>query len=353
MTAITKLQSILGDGECAVITGEVGRRYFTKMKSSAGTVLIFKDSAYLIIDFRYFEKAKKVVTDCKVVQQERLYHQMNALFKKHGAQRALIDEGTVTLNEYFALKDNLNIKVLQKSGLSKIVSSLRTVKTEREREKIIKAQRIAEKAYTELLNFIRVGMTEREIALELNRLMFCYGAEDLSFETIALGGANTSVPHGTPGDYKLCDGDFLLMDFGAVYDGYHSDMTRTVAVGHVDDKKASVYDTVLKAQLAGIEKIKAGITCREVDVAARELIDSAGYEGRFGHSFGHGVGLEIHETPNVSPNCDITLKSGMVITAEPGIYLEGEFGVRIEDFGMVTDDGFDNFTKAPKSLLVL
>lgn len=353
MNGIIRLQESLSEGECALFTDDVNRRYFTKMKSSAGAVIIFKQAAYLIIDFRYYEKAKKQVTDCEVIEQDRLYHQINDLIKKYGAVRVLVDESSVTLSEFFSFKDNLKAAVVQKSGLCKTVCSLREVKREDEKEKIIKAQRIAERAYDELLNFISIGKSEREIALELNRLMFCFGAEDISFETIALGGKNTSVPHGTPSEYTLKSGDLLLLDFGAVYDGYHSDMTRTLAVGEIDDKKAFAYSTVLSAQSAAIEKIMSGVKCSDIDKAARDIIDSAGFEGRFGHSFGHGVGLEIHESPNVSPNNQTRLKSGMVITAEPGVYFEGEFGIRIEDFGMVTESGFENFTKTDKSLTTI
>lgn len=353
MNNIQKLQSKLNKDECALLFDGVSRRYFTKMKSSAGTAAIFPDAAYLIIDFRYYEKAKKTVFDCEVIEQNRLYHQINGLIKKHGAKKVMLNNDKVTLSEYFAFKENLKATVLQASDLSKTVTALRNIKTEEEKKKIVHAQRIAEKAYSELLNFVKPGVNEREVALELNRLMFYFGAEDLSFETIALGGANTSVPHGTPGDYKLRSGDFLLLDFGAQYDGYHSDMTRTVAIGEADDKKTEVYNTVLKAQCEAIEKIKAGVKCSEIDMTARKIIDGAGYEGKFGHSFGHGVGLEIHENPNVSSNNDTALRAGMVVTAEPGIYLENEFGVRIEDFGMVTENGFENFTEADKSLTVL
>ena len=353
MNGIIRLQESLKDDECALFTDEVNRRYFTKMKSSAGAVLIFKQAAFLIIDFRYYEKAKKQVTDCEVIEQNRLYHQVNELIKKHGAGRVVVDENSVTLSEFFSLKDNLKASVVQKSGLCKTVCALREVKREDEKEKIIRAQRIAERAYNELLNFISIGKSEREIALELNRLMFSFGAEDISFETIALGGKNTSVPHGTPSEYKLQKGDLLLLDFGAVYDGYHSDMTRTLAVGEIDDKKAFAYSTVLSAQEAAIDKIMSGARCSDIDKVARDIIDSAGFEGRFGHSFGHGVGLEIHESPNVSPNNETRLKSGMVITAEPGVYFEDEFGIRIEDFGIVTDNGFENFTKADKNLTII
>lgn len=353
MTAIEKLQKTLDDNECVYIADPVNRRYLTGMKSSAGVVLVFKDYAYLIIDFRYIEKAREVVKVCDVIEQERLYRQVNKLLKEHNAEQVKIDTDRVTLTEFYALRDNLKAAVLKKSSLTAELAGLRAVKTEAEKQKIISAQRIAERAFCELLNFLKVGVSEREAALELNRLIFEYGAEDLSFETIALGGADTSVPHGTPGDYRLKSGDLFLFDFGAVYDGFHSDMTRTVAIGEPSGDKKKVYETVLAAQEAGIAKIKSGVRCSEPDAAARELIDSSGYKNRFGHSFGHGVGIEIHERPNLSPNNDSFLKTGMVVTAEPGIYIPGEVGVRIEDFGMVTDSGFENFTLMEKKLLVL
>ena len=204
-----------------------------------------------------------------------------------------------------------------------------------------------------MLNFIKPGVTEKEIGLCLDYYMLRNGAEGLSFDTIALTGANTSLPHGVPGESVVKDGDFVLMDYGATYDGYHSDMTRTVCVGKPTEKMEQVYNTVLEAQLKSLEFIKAGVSGSDADKVARDIITNAGYGKMFGHSLGHGVGMEIHETPNASPSSKHIFEENMIVTVEPGIYIPDEFGVRIEDFVIVTADGCENMTKAKKSLISL
>ena len=218
---------------------------------------------------------------------------------------------------------------------------------------MIGAQRIAERALEEILKEIRPGVTEKEIAARLQYLMLHYGASDMSFDPIVVSGPNGSLPHGVPTEKKIQSGEFVTMDFGCIYRGYCSDMTRTVAVGSVTEEMRNVYETVLSAQLAGIEAARAGVTGKEVDGAARAVIAEAGYGAYFGHSFGHGVGVEIHESPNASPMNEKPLPKGAVISAEPGIYLPGKLGVRIEDVIVLTEDGCRNITKAPKELLVL
>ena len=183
--------------------------------------------------------------------------------------------------------------------------------------------------------------------------MLHLGASDMSFDPIVVSGVNGSLPHGVPSEKTIQDGEFVTMDFGCVYHGYCSDMTRTVAVGHVTEEMRRVYDTVLTAQKAGIAAARAGVTGREVDGAARRVIEEAGYGPYFGHSFGHGVGVEIHEAPNAAPSVETALPAGAVISAEPGIYLPGKLGVRIEDVIILTEDGCRNLTRAPKELLVL
>lgn len=354
LTNIEKLQAKIGDFcDCAIITSDVNRRYFTDMKSSAGTVVVFPDKAYLIIDFRYIEKAKSKVKACEVIEQQRLFHQINGLLKKHGAKRIAIESDYLTVSGLIDFKANLKGKIIADKELSRLITSLRTVKSDEEIQKIEKAQRIAEKAFSELLNFIKAGKNEREIALKLDSLMLENGAEALSFETIVLSGKNTSMPHGVPSDKKVEQGDFVLMDFGAVYDGYHSDMTRTVCVGEPTDKQQKIYDIVLDAQKQCIDFAKAGISGSQLDKIARDIISNEGYGECFGHSLGHGVGLEIHEFPNASPNSDYGLLKNSVVTIEPGIYIEGEFGVRIEDFVVLKENGCENLTKAPKELIVL
>ena len=220
---------------------------------------------------------------------------------------------------------------------------------------IRKAQSITDAAFLEILDFIKPGKTEKEVAAYLEYCMRRLGADGLAFETIAAGGPNSAKPHAVPGDRPLRQGDFFTMDYGAYWGGYCSDMTRTVAVGEPTEEMRRVYDTVLAAQLLGIEKAVVGASCRAVDAAARELIYNAGYEGCFGHSLGHSVGIEIHEMPGFSPSIapETTAKEGMVITVEPGIYLEGRFGVRIEDMVWLAPDGTKDLTNSPKELIIL
>jgi Xaa-Pro aminopeptidase len=276
------------------------------------------------------------------------------LLKKHDAQSIAIESEAMTVKELNAYEHFFSqIHFVHDDSLSTAISAMRTVKDEGELECIQKAQSIAEAAFDRILKFIKAGVTEREIALELNRLMFEYGAEDLSFDTIVLSGANTSMPHGVPSDKKVESGEFVLMDFGAVYNGYHSDMTRTVCVGEPDEEMKKVYDIVLNAQNKAIEAAKAGIIGSDLDKTARDIIEWEGYGSCFGHSLGHGVGLEIHEKPNASPNYKLPLSEGAVVTVEPGIYIAGRFGVRIEDFVILTENGCKNLTKSAKSLITL
>lgn len=351
---LKKLFENFSGADCALITSDINRRYFTGMKSSAGTVLVFPDKAYLLIDFRYIEKARETVSDAEVIEQKKLYPQIMELVKRHGAKTMAIESETMTVRELNAYRHFFReLDIDDSDALSNAINAMRSVKDEEELLCIRKAQEIAEKAYGELLNFLRAGVTERQAALELNRLMFEYGAEDISFDTIVLSGANTSMPHGVPSDKPMTDGEFVLMDFGAVWNGYHSDMTRTVCIGKPTDEMERVYNIVLEAQLAAIEAARPGITGCELDGIARKIIENSGYGECFGHSLGHGVGLEIHEKPNASPNYAAVLKKGEIITVEPGIYIAGKFGVRIEDFVILTENGCDNLTKCAKNIIYL
>lgn len=358
MSQISALQEMMESKgmECALITHDVNRRYFTGMKSSAGTVVVFRDAAYLIIDFRYIEKARAVVRDCEVILQEPgggLYRQINELCEKHGVSTISVESQTMTLATCKQLMTRLAAKIDPDSALSDMICRLRIIKTHDQLERMLAAQRIAEEGLKHMCYYIREGVTEKEIQLELDYYMLSHGAEALSFDTIALSGVNTSMPHGVPSDKKVQRGEFVLMDFGAVVDGYHSDMTRTVCVGEPTPKMREVYDIVLEAQRLGIAAVRTGITGRELDAVSREYIASKGYGAEFGHSLGHGVGLDIHEAPTASASSDDVLGENMVVTVEPGIYIAGEFGVRIEDFVIVKPDGCINMTEADKSLIIL
>lgn len=355
MNKFERLFAVLPDEiDAAIITSGVNRRYFSGMKSSAGTVVAFRDKAYLIIDFRYIEAATKKVKDAQVILQGKLFDQINELLKKHGAKTAAIESDTMTVSMLNMYKERITAaEIVSSSALSDAIGELRIVKTQDEIDKMIKAQRIAEAAFENVLNFIKPGVTEKEIGLCLDYYMLKNGAEALSFDTIAITGANTSLPHGVPGDNVVKEGSFVLMDYGATYDGYHSDMTRTVCVGKPTEKMEQVYNIVLDAQLKTIAAIKEGITGHDADKVARDVITAAGYGEMFGHSLGHGVGMEIHEAPTAAPSSTRVLKENMIVTVEPGIYIPGEFGVRIEDFVIVKKDGCENMTLAKKSLISL
>ena len=353
---IEKLQEkICNIADCGIITSDVNRRYFTGMKSSAGTLLVFAEKVYFIIDFRYIEKAKKLLanSDIEVILQDKLYEQINELLLKHNAKTVSVEADWCSVLQLFEYRENLNAQLLDDSRFTDAINSLRMVKTNYEIEKIISAQRIAEKGFEHMLDYIKIGRTEKEIQLELDYYMLSHGAEALSFDTIALSGNNTSLPHGVPSDKKVEQGDFVLLDFGAVVDGYHSDMTRTVCVGEPTDEMRKIYDTVLKAQLTSLDAVKAGITGTDLDKTARDIIENAGYGDCFGHSLGHGVGIEIHELPNASPRYDKPILENSIVTIEPGIYIPDKFGVRIEDFVVVKSDGCFNMTKSPKNLIVI
>ena len=354
MTKYERLMQNLPDSvDAALITEDVNRRYMTGMKSSAGTVLVTREKAYLIIDFRYIEKAQKTVHDAEVIMQGKLSEQINEILVRHGAKTVAIESRTLTVARLNAMRKTIKAEIDDSDALSDAIDRLRIVKTQDEIDKIIKAQRIAEAAFEDVLNFIRPGVTEKEIGLHLDYYMLSHGAEALSFDTIAVSGPNTSLCHGVPTDRPVQSNEFVLMDYGATYEGYHSDMTRTVCVGKPTEKMQKIYDIVLKAQLAAIDRIKAGERGADIDKVARDIITEAGYGEAFGHSLGHGVGMEIHETPNAAPSSKHVFEENMIVTVEPGIYLPDEFGVRIEDFVIIKQNGCENMTLAKKNLISL
>ncbi|MCI7125465.1 MAG: aminopeptidase P family protein [Agathobaculum sp.] len=339
--------------DALMLTSEVARRYATGFHSSAGAVYLSAKQAVFYTDFRYAEAARCAVTDFEVRELgsgASYAAAVNELIAQDGVKTVALEDKALTYAAYTAWADSLSATAVRLGdGLEK----LRVCKSDEEVGQIVAAQRIAEQAFDEIRNAIKPGVSEKEIAARLTYLMLHYGAENLSFDPIVVSGANSSKPHGVPTDKPIEAGDFVTMDFGCIVGGYCSDMTRTVAVGHVTDEMQTVYDTVLHAQLAGIACCKAGVTGRAVDAAARRVIEQAGYGEAFGHGFGHGVGLEIHEAPAVSSRGQSPLPAGSIVTAEPGIYLPGRFGVRIEDMLYVIEDGCINLTEAPKQLMIL
>ncbi len=341
------------DIDGALIVSPINRRYFTAFESSDGILLATKHGSVFLTDSRYIEAAQSAVKCCETVELKKASEQLPELCKKFGCKALMVEADRLTVSELKAYRKMLKGIKLTAVGTDKLIDELRMRKSETEIASVIKAQRIAEKAFEHILGFIKEGVTEREIALELDFFMLKNGAEAISFETIAISGANTSKPHGVPTDKKVCRGDFVTMDYGAVVNGYHSDMTRTVAVGEVSDEQIKVYNTVLEAQLRALAVLKEGVKCSDADAAARDFIKSKGYGDYFRHSTGHGVGLEIHEKPNLSPNSKQFLQIGNIVTVEPGIYIPGKFGVRIEDMATITKNTCENLTKSTKELVKL
>lgn len=354
MSRMESFAAALPEGlDGALICSQVGRAYLTGMRSSAGTLLVLRNAAYFIIDFRYIEKARRTIGDCHVILQDRLYEQLGELLLRHSVKRLGVESDYMTLGEFLTFQERLKVELTMDKAVSGALAQMRMYKSPEEMGRIRGAQKVTDEAFTHILGYIRPGVTERDIARELRDYADRRGSEGPSFDYIVVSGANSSMPHGVPGEKPVADGDFITMDFGCIAGGYCSDMTRTVAVGQCDDEMRRVYDTVLQAQKAAIAAISPGVSCKAVDAAARNLINQAGYEGCFGHGTGHSVGLEIHEAPAFNTRDETLCAAGMVMTVEPGIYLEGKFGVRTEDMVLVTDTGCENLTGSPKNLIVL
>lgn len=360
MNPCERLLSLLpADGEnppdAALVTSHVNRRYLTGFPSSAGAVLVTKDTSYFLTDFRYSEAAAEKVKTCEVLMYERMEDTLSWLAEKHGIKRVLFEHDEITLTEadrYKGIFEKCGAEAVLDKTLDGILRDMRIIKTEEEVKKIRASQQITEAAFGHILTQIRPGATERGLALEIEYFMRRNGADGVAFELIVVSGKNSSRPHGVPSEKPLERGDFVTMDTGALLDGYHSDMTRTVAVGSASDEQRMVYETVLSSQKAAISAVRSGIPCGDVDKAARDIIEK-NYKGMFGHSTGHGVGLQIHEAPAFASMSQTITRPGMVVTVEPGIYLPGRFGVRIEDMVVITDEGCKNLTNAPKELLIV
>lgn len=350
-----QLAAALGPGfEAALVSTEVNRFYLLGFDSGdAGTVLLVGGDVYFIIDSRYIEIAQQKVREAQVILETKALDQVRDLLSSHGV-RHLYMEDKATVAFAARVKAALpGVEVDASPALSGALEALRAVKDEDELAAMRRAQKITDDCLAYILPKLKPGVREIDAALDMELFMKSHGAQKLAFPTILVAGGKTSLPHGEPGDNVIQNGDFVTMDFGANVDGYCTDMTRTVAVGHVSEEQKKVYDTVLKAQLACCGAARAGMTGRAVDKIARDIICAAGYGGCFGHGLGHSVGIEIHEDPRYSPACDTVVRPGMVMTIEPGIYLPGRFGVRIEDTTVVGENGCEILGSSPKELLVL
>lgn len=343
-------------GQAALITSPVNRLYLSGLKSSKGWIFITPDESYFFVDFRYYAAAKKQVSSLNIVLTSDFKADLLKIARKHQVKTVLIENDGITLSEVLKVEKWLkegDIALNKHNALDKALYSLRAKKTPIEIENVKIAQEIAENALRELLPLIRPGVTEKELAFELEFLLRKEGAEAIAFDLIVASGKTSAIPHAEPSDKPIEIGDFVTIDMGAVCAGYHSDMTRTVAVGAISDEQRRIYNVVLEAQKMAIDAVKPGISCKDIDAIARNFIAESGYANCFGHALGHGVGLEIHEKPFLSKRSEDILQPGMIITIEPGIYLANAFGVRIEDMLLVTADGHENLTAIEKELIIL
>jgi Xaa-Pro aminopeptidase len=334
-----------------LITNSYNRRYMTGFTGTAGVALVGQTKAVFITDFRYVEQAAKQVQGYEIIQHtgvivDEVAKQAAAL----GIKKLGFEQDDLSYATFKAYEKAVDAELIPVSG---VVEKLRLIKSDSEIKILKEAAEIADAAFKHILNFIRPGVREIDVANELEFFMRKNGAASSSFDIIVASGYRSALPHGVATDKVIEKGEFVTLDFGAYYKGYCSDITRTVAVGEVSDELKKIYEIVLEAQLRGMAGIKPGMTGREADALTRDYITEQGYGEYFGHSTGHGLGMEVHEGPALSLRSDTVLEPGMVVTVEPGIYIAGLGGVRIEDDTVVTKDGNQSLTHSPKDLIIL
>lgn len=349
---INKLREVMNQKglEAVVILSPYNRRYLSGFTGTSGSLLITQDKSLLITDFRYIQQANDQAQDFEVINQEGpMLGKINELIKEDQYKKVGVETHLITYNEYQAL----NTDAVELSSIEGVIETIRMIKDEFEIKQIQKAADIVDETYEHILKWVKLGMTENEVNNEMEMFMRSKGATCSSFDTIVASGHRGALPHGVASNKVIEEGDMITLDFGALYEGYVSDITRTFAIGEPKEEMKKIYNIVLEAQLAALEQIKPGMTGKEADTIARDVIKSYGYGEQFGHSLGHGIGLEVHEGPALSQKSDIVLEENMCITLEPGIYVDGLGGVRIEDDVLVTKNGLQRFTKSSKDLIIL
>lgn len=337
--------------EAFLVRGKENKYYLSLFRSTSYELVVTEDANYLLTDSRYTEAAAEREPVYQVVRVNGSDYTLFDFLKEKNYQVLGLEFKKSSIDFYNQLTEALPASRIQ--AFDGEVEKIRMIKDPEEQADLRMAEHIGDEAFSYILTQIRPGVSEKEIALKLEMKMRELGASGLSFDTICASGARSSLPHGEPTDKLIERGDLLTMDFGCIYNGYCSDMTRTVGVVTLNARQKEIYEIVLQAQLAGIRSIRAGVPSKDVDRAARDVIEAAGYGVYFGHGTGHGTGLEIHEAPTAGPAGKEILQNGMTVTIEPGIYLPGEFGVRIEDLSIVTDDGIINLTESDKQLIIV
>ena len=354
MKNIEKYLSLLGgEVDGLLLTSRYSRYYGAEFDIAEGVAIVTKAGCRYFTDSRYIESAQNGIRGFEVIEMNRAnpYHKLlNDAISEFGVTTLGYEEEYLTVAEFNGYQQKLNAKLIP---YNERINGFRIVKEDWEFALLRKAQEITDQAFAEVLTRIKPGMTEKQLQAELIYCLYKNGGEGLSFDPIVVSGPNTSLPHGVAGDRVIQEGDFITLDFGALYKGYCADMTRTVAVGYATEEMKKVYETVLAAQEAGIAATRAGVTGKEIDGVARKVITDAGYGEYFGHGYGHGLGLEVHEMPPCNPNGESPMPVHTICSAEPGIYLPGKFGVRIEDVVIFEEDGCEDITKSPKNLIIV
>ena len=342
-----------GEVDGLLLTSRYSRHYGAEYDIAEGVAVVSKAGCRYFTDNRYTEAAMNGIQGFEVLDVAKgggYVKCINKCIEDFGITTLGFEENYLNVAEFMLYEKNVNAKLVP---FTKEINGFRAVKEEWELNVMRKAQAITDKAFAEVCPRIKVGMTELELQAELIYCLYKNGATGLAFDPIVVSGPNSSLPHGVAGERVIREGDFVTMDFGALYNGYCADMTRTVAVGYATEEMQKVYNTVLEAQLAGLAVSKAGVPGKDVDAAARKVITSAGYGEYFGHGYGHSLGLEVHENPSPNGRNENPMPVGAVASAEPGIYLPGKFGVRIEDTCVFLEDGIEILTKSPKNLIIV
>ncbi|MCG7406289.1 Xaa-Pro peptidase family protein [Paenibacillus sp. ACRRX] len=333
------------------VASDINRRYLTGFTGSSGYVLITHERAILLTDFRYMTQAPEQSPDFEILEHAKVTDTLKSLLQELNISRLAFEQDHVTFAAYSNYAEELNpIELVPTSGL---IEDLRMIKDEEELRVMRDAAALADRTFSHILNYLKPGVSEKDIALEMEYFMRKQGATSSSFDTIVASGERSALPHGVASDRIIKGNEFIKLDFGAYFQGYCSDITRTVVLGTPTDKHKEIYNIVLESQLYALEHIRPGMTGREADALARDIITRYGYGPNFGHSLGHGLGMEVHERPGLSKASDTVLTPGMTVTVEPGIYVPGFGGVRIEDDIVITENGIEIITQSTKDLLVL
>ncbi|SER16282.1 Xaa-Pro aminopeptidase [Gracilibacillus ureilyticus] len=353
MNRIDQLRELLIEEkiEAMLVTSSVNRRYITGFTGTAGAALITMDKAYFITDFRYTQQAQEQVKGFTIIEhKEPIPNVVGSIVKENQIQSVGFEKSTLSYEGYEQFQAKIDTDFIPTGP---IIEKIRLIKTEDEINILKEACNIVDRTFEHILNYIKPGVKEIDVANELEFHMRKLGAQSSSFDIIVASGFRSALPHGVASSKEIKAGELVTMDFGALYQGYCSDITRTVAVGEISEELHTIYDVVLEAQKRGVAGIKPGMSAKEADALTRDYIKSKGYGEYFGHSTGHGLGLEVHESPGLSFRSDEVLRQGMVVTVEPGIYVPETGGCRIEDDIFITENGNERLTHAPKELITI